>query len=180
MHLAGLAVPGCDFNKGCGWFGKWMASHLLGFKSPGIAAFSTTSLCFSPVSVEQCGPWGQAGAQGLTQPWQGISGGLMGSAGKSKFARTSLCAEENRPSFGPMAIKQNPREEGTRGVRDCSGWCCGPVQSALAGVTRSGAQSSPAAAERHRPLCAAGLSRRQKVEREMNQLIMIITVLCLS
>lgn len=43
-----------------------------------------------------------------------------------------------------------------------------------------GVGDSPAAAERHHPLCAAGLSRRQKVVQEMNQLVMIIMVLCLS
>lgn len=86
-----------------------------GNSSPGIAAFPTISLC-SPVSLEQCGSWGQAEGQVLTQNWQGVSGDLLGSAGKSKYARAWCVSGRSDPALGPVAIKQSPREEGTEGA----------------------------------------------------------------
>lgn len=83
--------------------------------SPGIAAFSTTSLCFSPVSLEQRGPWGQTGAQGPSQHWQGVSGGSAGLCWQIKMCQGFCVLGRSGPALGPVAIKQSPCEEGTEG-----------------------------------------------------------------
>lgn len=33
-------LPGCDLDTGCGWFWRWMESHVLVLSSPGIAAWA--------------------------------------------------------------------------------------------------------------------------------------------
>lgn len=81
-------------------------------------------------------------------------------------------------ALGSVAIKQSPHEEGTEGSGTAEGGAV--VLPKVPWQECPGVGDSPAAAERHRPLCAAGLSRRQKVVQEMNQLVMIIMVLCLS
>lgn len=82
-------------------------------------------------------------------------------------------------ALGSVAIKQSPHEEGTEGSGTAEGGAV--VLPKVPWQECPGVGDSPAAAaERHHPLCAAGLSRRQKVVQEMNQLVMIIMVLCLS
>lgn len=81
------------------------------------------------------------------------------------------------PALGPVAIEQSPCEEGTEGSGTAAG---GAVALPQCPGRSDSSGDSPAAAGGHHPFCAAGLSRRQKVVGEMNQLIMMIIVLCLS
>lgn len=81
-------------------------------------------------------------------------------------------------ALGSVAIKSSPHEEGTEGSGTAEGGAV--VLPKVPWQECPGVGDSPAAAERHHPLCAAGLSRRQKVVQEMNQLVMIIMVLYLS
>lgn len=170
LELAGLAVPGCDFEKGCGWFGRWMASHLLGLRCLlGLLLFPPSPSA-SPVSLEQCGSWGQAEGQVQTQNWQGVSVVCWDLLANQNMTELGVCqGDQTQLCVHKVPVRRGQRGQGQQWVVL---WSCPKCPA------RSG--DSPAAAEGHRALCAAGLSRRQKVERAMNQLIMIITVLCLS